>query len=67
MIAVAFERNAVFWWILGLTAAALAITLYWSPVSAIFHFAAPTIGATTAVAVMTTVGVLLAGFLVRLR
>jgi Ca2+-transporting ATPase len=67
MMSVAFERNAVFWWILGLTAAALAGTLYWSPVSAVFHFAEPTIAETTAVALMTTVGVLFAGFLVRLR
>jgi Ca2+-transporting ATPase len=67
MLAVAFERNAVFWWILFLTAAALVIALYWSPLTGVFHFAAPTIEATTAVAVVTTVGVLLAGFLVRVR
>ena len=36
--------NAAFWWILGLAAAALALSLYVPPIGRLFRFASPPLG-----------------------
>jgi Ca2+-transporting ATPase len=61
------RTNKVYWWIVGMTATALAIVAYVVPAAAIFHFSAPSPAATTLVVLVAISMVSIGGHLLRER